>query len=190
MEYRHRRDVWPFSAGVSPTAVREGLRSTMQAIAKEHREITADQWLEPLMASRQLPARERAARDLRCRIADRRAHQSGADRGRRQSRQPGDVESDGPRPRARRAHGAGRSQKPDRPPAGRRIRAACRPRHARQPPVRVGGVDADREPGPVAAVSRLRPRLANAVRGVALGSARVAGGRRAAGVESRAAAFD
>ena len=40
-----------FRPGLSPAAVREGLRSTMQAIARERREIKPDQWLEPVMAT-------------------------------------------------------------------------------------------------------------------------------------------
>jgi predicted permease len=37
-------------AGVSPAAAREGLRSTMQAIATDRPEVTIDEWLEPLLA--------------------------------------------------------------------------------------------------------------------------------------------
>lgn len=40
-----------FRPGLSPTAVRDGLRPVMQAIAKEHREVEPDQWLEPLIAT-------------------------------------------------------------------------------------------------------------------------------------------
>ena len=49
-----------FRPGLSRPAVREGLRSTMQAIAKEHQEIKPDQWLEPVMATDNfMRARER-----------------------------------------------------------------------------------------------------------------------------------
>jgi predicted permease len=40
-----------FRPGLSPTAVREGLRPTMQAIARDHRGTEPNQWLEPLMAT-------------------------------------------------------------------------------------------------------------------------------------------
>jgi predicted permease len=49
-----------FLPGLSAAAVRDGLRSTMQTIAKEHREIKPDQWLEPYMATDNfMRARER-----------------------------------------------------------------------------------------------------------------------------------
>ena len=37
-------------AGVTPAAAREGLRSTMQAIATDRPEVKSDEWLEPLLA--------------------------------------------------------------------------------------------------------------------------------------------
>jgi predicted permease len=37
--------------GVAPAAARESLRSTMQAIAREHPQIKNDEWLEPLLAT-------------------------------------------------------------------------------------------------------------------------------------------
>ncbi len=37
-------------AGVTPAAAREGLRSTMQAIAADRPEVRGDEWLEPLLA--------------------------------------------------------------------------------------------------------------------------------------------
>jgi len=40
-----------FKSGTSRPVVREALRSTMQAISREHREISPESWLEPLMAN-------------------------------------------------------------------------------------------------------------------------------------------
>ena len=40
-----------FRPGISRIAARDGLRSTMQALARERREIKPDQWLEPVMAT-------------------------------------------------------------------------------------------------------------------------------------------
>jgi predicted permease len=40
-----------FRPGVSPAAAREGIRSTMQALARERHEIKPDEWLEPVMAT-------------------------------------------------------------------------------------------------------------------------------------------
>ena len=40
-----------FKPGLSADAVREGLRPVMQAIAAAHREVEAEQWLQPLLAT-------------------------------------------------------------------------------------------------------------------------------------------